>query len=58
LAELQAAGVDLNRAPAAALRGVIESHVPPRDFPELRQRGVKSQRNREHARLLKRASDR
>jgi hypothetical protein len=52
LARLQTAGVDLNRAPAAALRDVVESHAPPRDFPELRPRGRRSKRNREHARLL------
>jgi transcriptional regulator with XRE-family HTH domain len=54
LARLQNAGVDLNRAPAQALRDVIDSHAPPRDFPELRPRGKKSRRNREHARLLER----
>jgi len=54
LAELQNAGVDLNRVPADALRDVIESHAPSRDFPELRPRGHRSKRNREHARLLER----
>jgi hypothetical protein len=57
LARLQNAGVDLNRAPASALRDVIEAHTPPRDFPELRPRGRTSRRNREHARLLERDRD-
>jgi len=52
LSRLQADGVNLDRAPRAALQDVIDSHAPPRDFPELRPRGQRSRRNSAHARLL------
>lgn len=52
LARLEAAGVDLDRAPKAAVQDVIDSFTPPRDFPELRPRGQRSKRNRAHARML------
>jgi len=50
--DLRAAGIDLDRAPAEALRDVVDAHSPPRDFPELRPRGRRSKRNRAHARML------
>jgi hypothetical protein len=52
LAELRAAGIDPARAPQVALEEFIRSREEPRDFPELRPRGRRSRRNREHARLL------
>jgi hypothetical protein len=54
LARLQAAGVNLDRAPRAALQDVIDSFAPPRDFPELRPRGQRSKRNAAHRRMLER----
>lgn len=54
LARLRAAGVDPDRAPPDAVTDFIDSHAPPRDFPELRPRGHRSRRNREHARMLER----
>ena len=50
--ELRAAGVDIERAPKSAVADFISSHAPPRDYPELRPRGRRSKRNREHARML------
>jgi hypothetical protein len=54
LAELRAAGIDPACAPQAALEEFIASRTEPRDFPELRPRGRRSKRNREHARMLER----
>jgi transposase-like protein len=54
--ELRTAGVNLDRAPRAAVEDFIESRTPPkllpRDDPALRPRGHRSRRNREHAWLL------
>jgi hypothetical protein len=52
LAELRAAGIDPACAPQTALQDFIASRKEPEDFPELRPRGRRSRRNREHARLL------
>ncbi|MET0537698.1 MAG: hypothetical protein ABWZ64_07035, partial [Xanthobacteraceae bacterium] len=51
-ARLRAAGIDPARAPEMAVKDFIESHAPPRDFPELRARGRTSRRVREHRRML------
>jgi hypothetical protein len=52
LARLRAAGVDPQRTPEDAVKLFIEAHAPERDFPELRPRGQKSRRVREHRRML------
>jgi hypothetical protein len=52
IAELRAAGMKLEHAPPSALKDFIASREPPRDYPELRTRGRRSKRNREHARML------
>ena len=57
LALLRNAGVNIERAPQAAVKDFIESHAPPRDYPELRARGKRSRRNREHAWMLEREWD-
>ena len=54
LEDLRAAGVNVERAPPAALEDFIASHEAPRDEPTLRQKGRYSKRNREHARMLER----
>jgi hypothetical protein len=54
LADLRAAGVNVERAPPAALEDFIASHAAPRDEPVLRQKGRTSKRNRAHARMLER----
>ncbi|MEA2891469.1 MAG: hypothetical protein QOI05_2262, partial [Bradyrhizobium sp.] len=38
-----------DRAPKEAVDLVIEANVPVPDYPELRERGRRSKRNREHA---------
>ena len=55
--ELRAAGVKLERAPREALAEFIASRESPRDFPELRPRGRRSKRNRDHAKMLERDRD-
>ena len=56
LEHLRASGVNLERAPQAAVEDFIESRTPPkllpRNDPALRARGHRSRRNREHAWLL------
>lgn len=56
LEELRAAGVNLERAPQAAVDDFIVSRTPPkllpRDDPALRKRGHRSRRNREHEWML------
>jgi hypothetical protein len=52
IADLRAAGIDVERAPPAAVADVISSHAPPREEPALRRRGHRSKRNREHAKML------
>ncbi|MBI2713186.1 MAG: hypothetical protein HYX37_01870 [Rhizobiales bacterium] len=52
LEDLRAAGVNVERAPPAALEDFIASHAAPRAEPVLRQKGRYSKRNREHARML------
>jgi transcriptional regulator with XRE-family HTH domain len=49
LKEMQRGGVDIDRAPKEAVDLVIEANVPVPDYPELRERGRRSKRNREHA---------
>ena len=49
--DLRATGVDVARVPREALEDYIESHQPARDFPELRPRGHRSKRARDHARM-------
>jgi hypothetical protein len=49
LKEMQRGGVDIDRAPKEAVDLVIEANTPVEDFPELRKRGRRSRRNREHA---------
>jgi hypothetical protein len=49
LKEMQRGGVDIDRAPKEAVDLVIEANVPVPDYPELRERGRRSRRNREHA---------
>jgi hypothetical protein len=57
IAHLRANGVDIARAPSAALADFIEScaagYNPARD-PALRERGRYSKRNKDHARMLRR----
>jgi hypothetical protein len=52
LARLRSAGIDPEQTPEAALKLFIAAHAPERDFPELRPRGSKSRRVREHRRML------
>jgi hypothetical protein len=49
LKEMQRGGVDIDRAPKEAVDLVIEANTPVENFPELRKRGRRSRRNREHA---------
>jgi hypothetical protein len=51
LREMQRGGVDIERAPKEAVDLVIEANVPEADYPELRERGRRSRRVKEHARL-------
>lgn len=51
--QLCAAGVDLHRAPRAAVEDFLENRAPPRDEPGLpRRRGRHSKRNDHHAWML------
>jgi hypothetical protein len=52
LKEMQRGGVDIDRAPKEAVDLLIEANTPVEDHPELRERGRRSRRNREHAWLL------
>ncbi|HEV7601605.1 MAG TPA: hypothetical protein VGO49_15300 [Bradyrhizobium sp.] len=52
LKAMRRGGVDIDRAPKQALDLVIAARVPEEDHPALRERGTRSRRNREHARLL------
>lgn len=52
VARLRAAGVDLDQAPAVAVKDFIDAHRPPEDDRHFRARGSTSRRNQEHARLL------
>jgi hypothetical protein len=57
IADLRARGVDIARAPSAALADFIESCAPgpdPNRDPALKERGRYSKRKREHARMLER----
>jgi hypothetical protein len=49
LKEMQRGGVDIDRAPKEAVDLLIEANAPVEDHPELRERGRRSRRNREHA---------
>jgi hypothetical protein len=49
LKEMQRGGVDIDRAPKEAVDLVIEANTPVEDHPELRPRGRRSKRVREHA---------
>jgi transcriptional regulator with XRE-family HTH domain len=49
LKEMQRGGVDIDRAPKEAVDMVIEANTPVEDYPELRERGRRSKRVREHA---------
>jgi hypothetical protein len=49
LKEMQRGGVDIDRAPKEAVDLVIEANTPVEEYPELRERGRRSKRNREHA---------
>jgi hypothetical protein len=49
LKEMQRGGVDIDRAPKEAVELVIQANAPVENYPELRQRGRRSRRNREHA---------
>jgi hypothetical protein len=49
LKEMQRGGVDIDRAPKEAVDLVIEANAPVENYPELRKRGRRSRRNREHA---------
>jgi hypothetical protein len=55
LARLRAAGVDPQSAPEEAVKLFIEAHQPERDFPELRPRGSKSRRVRQHRGMTERS---
>lgn len=48
LKEMRRGGVDIDRAPKEAVDLVIEANVPEPDYPELRERGRRSRRVREH----------
>jgi hypothetical protein len=52
LKEMQRGGVDIDRAPQEAVDMLIEAKTPVEDHPELRERGRRSRRNREHAWML------
>jgi hypothetical protein len=53
LKEMRRGGVDIDRAPKAALELVIEAKVPEEDHPDFRARGARSRRsNPEHAQAL------
>jgi hypothetical protein len=52
LKEMQRGGVDIDRAPQEAVDMLIEAKTPVEDYPELRPRGRRSKRNREHAWML------
>ena len=53
VARLRTAGVDLDQAPADAVKDFIDAHRPPEDDRHFRARGgLRSLRNREHAALL------
>jgi len=55
LADLRAAGIEIDRAPPAAVADFVASCAAPRaDDAALRPRGQRSRRNREHARMLER----
>jgi len=54
LEDLRAAGVNVERAPPAAVADFIGSHAPPREETVLRQKDRYSKRTREHARMLER----
>jgi hypothetical protein len=49
LKEMRRGGVDIERAPKEAVEMLIEANAPVEDYPELRERGRRSRRNREHA---------
>jgi hypothetical protein len=49
LKEMRRGGVDIDRAPKEAVDLVIEANMPVDDPPELRERGRRSRRVREHA---------
>jgi hypothetical protein len=49
LKEMQRGGVDIDKAPKEAVDLVIAANAPLEDFPELRERGRRSRRKREHA---------
>jgi hypothetical protein len=52
LKEMRRGGVDIDRAPKAALELLIEAKVPVEDHPEFRDRTPRSRRNPEHAQAL------
>jgi uncharacterized protein YerC len=52
LKEMRRGGVDIDRAPKAALELLIEAKVPEEDHPEFRDRTPRSRRNPEHAQAL------
>jgi hypothetical protein len=52
LKEMRRGGVDLDRAPKAALELLIEAKVPEEDNPHLKDRKPRSRSNPEHAKLL------
>ena len=57
IADLRANGVDIARAPSAALADFVDSCAPgpdPNRDPALKERGRYSKRKREHARMLER----
>ena len=57
IADLRARGIDIARAPSAALADFIESCAPgadPARDPAFRERGRYSKRNKEHAWMLRR----
>ena len=49
LKEMRRGGVDLDRTPKEALDLLIDANTPLEDYPELRQKGRHSRRNRHHA---------
>ena len=49
LKEMHRGGVDIDRAPKEAVEMVIAANTPVEDHPELRPRGTRSRRNRQHA---------
>ncbi|MEA2959979.1 MAG: hypothetical protein QOI46_77 [Alphaproteobacteria bacterium] len=52
LKEMRRGGVDIDRAPKEAVDLMIEANTPIKEYPELRKRGRRSRRNREHAWML------